>query len=387
MAGFLVEFVSHFRGAAVDRQHSFALNFYAGFNSGIYDAETTTPLLKRHAMRDAYRNLKGPEKAAIMILTLGEEHAAKLFEMMGDDEIRDISQAMANLGKIQSESVERLILEFAEHLGSSKNSLVGNYDSTERLLLKSGMPKERVNQILEEIRGPAGRTIWDKLGNVSEKLLANYLKNEYPQTVALVLSKLSSENAARVLSLLPEHFANEVMMRVLRLEAVPKDVLEVVEKTLRTEFMSNVARASRRDTHEQMAEIFNNFDTSTCNRFLQALDDRSRESAERVRQLMFTFDDLVRVEPRDMPILMRAVNRKTLVLALKAAREPTLRHFIQAMSERAARILRDEIDAIGPQRMRDVEEARAEIVNIAKELASKEEIKIASENDSEDIIY
>src|SRR5690606_34067034 len=113
---------------------------------------------------------------------------------------------------------------------------------------------EKVGQIMEEIRGPAGRTMWDKLGNVSEQVLATYLKNEYPQTVAVVLSKVKPDHAARVLAILPENFAMEVVMRMLRMETVQKEVLEDVEKTLRNEFMSNLARTQRRDAHEMMAD-------------------------------------------------------------------------------------------------------------------------------------
>ena len=130
------------------------------------------------------------------------------------------------------------------------------------------LPRERVAQIMEEIRGPAGRTMWDKLGNVHEAVLANYLKNEYPQTVAVVLSKVRPDHAARVLALLPDSFAMEVVMRMLRMESVQKDVLDGVERTLRAEFMSNLARSTRRDAHEMMAEIFNNLDRQAETRFL-----------------------------------------------------------------------------------------------------------------------
>src|SRR5262249_40738520 len=226
---------------------------------------------------------------AILMLSLGEEHAARLFELMDDEEIKEISQTMSNLGTISSNLVERLFVEFAEQF-SQGGSLVGTMDSTERLLAKV-LDKERVDHIMEDIRGPAGRTMWDKLANVSEQVLANYLKNEYPQTVAVVLSKIKPDHSARVLAQLPEAFAMEVVMRMLRMEPVQKEVLEDVERTLRTEFMSNLARTSRRDAHEMMAEIFNNFDRSTEGRFMSPLEERSRDAAEKIKALMFTFDD------------------------------------------------------------------------------------------------
>ena len=179
-------------------------------------------------VREDFRTLAGPEKAAILMLAIGEEHAAKLFALMDDEEIKEISQTMANLGTVSSSLVERLFIDFSEQI-SATGSLVGSYESTERLLNKV-LTKDRVNNIMEEIRGPAGRTMWDKLGNVNEVVLANYLKNEYPQTVAVVLSKVKADHAARVLAQLPEGFAMEVVMRMLRMEAVNKDVLDDVEQ-------------------------------------------------------------------------------------------------------------------------------------------------------------
>src|SRR5438477_8673685 len=245
-------------------------------------------------VREDYRALSGPEKAAMLLMSLGEEHASKLFALMSDDEIKEISQVMSNLGTVSSNVVERLFVEFAEQI-SSTGSLTGTFDSTERLL-KKVLGKDRVNNIMEEIRGPAGRTMWDKLGNVNEVVLANYLKNEYPQTVAVVLSKIKSEHAARVLAQLPESFAMEVVMRMLRMEAVQKEVLDDVESTLRNEFFSSLARTNRRDSHELIAEIFNSLDRNTENRFITALEERNRDSAERIKALMFTFEDLAKLD-------------------------------------------------------------------------------------------
>ncbi|MBX9635882.1 MAG: flagellar motor switch protein FliG, partial [Magnetospirillum sp.] len=178
-------------------------------------------------MKEDYRSLTGPQKAAMLMLSLGEEHSTKLFSLMDDEEIKELSQIMANLGTVSANLIERLFVEFADQL-SSTGSLVGSMESTERLLMKS-LPKDRVSTIMEEIRGPAGRTMWDKLGNVNEAVLANYLKNEYPQTVAVVMAKIKADHGARVLSLLPENFAMEVIMRMLRMEAVQKEVLDGVE--------------------------------------------------------------------------------------------------------------------------------------------------------------
>jgi flagellar motor switch protein FliG len=319
--------------------------------------------------RDDFRGLEGPQKAAILMLSIGEENAMRLFSMLDDDEIKELSQAMANLGKVDADMVERLFLEFTEGV-SQTGSLTGSYESTERLLLRA-MPKDRVDTIMEEIRGPAGRTMWDKLGNVSEEVLATYLKNEYPQTVAVVLSKIRSDHAARVLELLPEDFALEVVMRMLRMEVVQKEVLEGVEKTLRTEFMSNLARTNRRDAHEMMAEIFNNLDRQNEDRFLSALESRNRDAAERIKALMFTFEDLKKLDPTAVQTVIRAIDKDKLAVALKGASEELRDLFFSNMSERAAKLLREDIEAMGPVRLKDVDECQMYLVTTAKDLAAK----------------
>jgi flagellar motor switch protein FliG len=331
-----------------------------------------------------YRTLSGSQKAAILMLALGEEQSSRLFGLMQDDEIREISAAIAGLGPVSAEIVERLCREFTESLGSS-GMIVGSYETIERMLGKS-LARDRVGQIMEEIRGPAGRTMWDKLGNVNEAVLANYLKNEYPQTVAVVLSRVRPEHAARVLALLPESFSIEVVMRMLRMESVQKDVLDGVERTLRAEFMSNLARSTRQDPHEMMAEIFNSLDRQSETRFLTALEERHHESAERVKALMFTFDDLQRLTPQAMQALLRAVPKDRLPLALKGASEAVRTIFFKNLSERAGKILREEIEALGPVRLRDVDEAQATVVATAKELAQQGEIELGNGKD-EEMVY
>ncbi len=241
--------------------------------------------------------------------------------------------------------------------------------------------------IMEEIRGPAGRTMWDKLGNVNETVLANYLKNEYPQTVAVVLAKIKADHASRVLALLPENFAMEVIMRMLRMEAVQKEVLDGVEKTLRTEFMSNLARTARRDAHELMADIFNNLDRNAENRFMSALEERNRESAERIKQLMFTFEDLIRIDMAGIQTLLRSVEKDKLGLALKGASDTIKELFFKNMSERAGKMMREDMDALGPVRLRDVDQAQSTIVALAKELAASGQIVISEGREEDELVY
>jgi flagellar motor switch protein FliG len=338
---------------------------------------------KKPGVEDA-RKLTGPEKAAVILLALGEDHTA-LWQSLDEEEIKEISQAMASLGTVQSSVVEELLIDFVSGMSGS-GALMGSYDQTQRLLA-AFMPSDRVEALMEEIRGPAGRTMWDKLGNVNEAVLANYLKNEYPQTVAVVLSKVKSDHASRVLTALPEDFALECVQRMLRMEPVQREILDKIEQTLRTEFMSNLARTSKRDSHEAMAEIFNSFDRQTEARFLGALEERNREAAERIRALMFVFEDLGKLDPGGIQTLLRAVEKDQLALALKGASDTLRELFFSNMSERASKIMREDMEAMGPVRLKDVDAAQMIMVQAAKDLAAKGEIMLVGQSGDDELIY
>ena len=285
---------------------------------------------------DDYNLLSGQQKAAILMMSLDEEKSAAIFALMDDEEIKELSVIMANLGKVNSNVVEQM---------------------------------------------------WDKLGNVNEHVLANYLKNEYPQTIAVILSKIKPEHAAKVIALLPENFAMEIVMRMLRMDSVQKEVLDGLEQTLRKEFMSNLSKSTRRDSHELIADIFNSLDRGTETRFMDALEDRNPESAERVKSLMFTFEDLVRVDSQGIQILLRNIDKDKLAIALKGASETIKELFFNNMSSRAGKIIKEDMEAMGPVRLRDVEEAQLYIVNTTKELSNSGEIVISEGKDSDEMVY
>jgi flagellar motor switch protein FliG len=342
-----------------------------------------TVVRKRQTIDDPKR-LSGPERAAVVLLALGEDHR-ELWEQLDEEEIKEISQAMSSLGTVSANVVEALLVEFVSGM-SGTGAIMGSFEQTQRLL-SSFMPADRVDALMEELRGPAGRTMWDKLGNVNEAVLANYLKNEYPQTVAVVLSKIKGEHAARVLSALPEDFALECVQRMLRMEPVQREILDKIEQTLRTEFMSNLARTSKRDSHEMMADIFNNFDRQTESRFITALEERSRESAERIRALMFVFEDLSKLDPGGVQTLLRAVDKDSLALALKGSSDSLRELFFSNMSERAAKIMREDMESMGPVRLKDVDQAQMAMVQVAKDLAAKGEIMLAGAGGDDELIY
>ena len=332
-------------------------------------------------VKDDFRNLSGMQKAACFMLSIGSQNAALLFEKMDNEEVRELSNAMSNLGNISAGVLEQLFIEFADQL-SGTGGLVGSHLAAEQLLM-GALPEDRGKEIIESMQGPAGRTMWDKLGNVNEAVLANYLKNEYPQTVAVILSKLKVDQASRVLSVLPENFSIEVIMRMLGMEVVQKDIVDHVARTLRNEFMTSLATTARQDPHELMADIFNNLDRNAGDRFMTALEERNRESAERIRALMFTFDDLAGVDPQGIQVLLRQVEKDQLALALKGSSDELKELFFANMSERAGKMMKEDMDAMGAVRLTDVDEAQASVVGVAKALSDAGEIIIASGTDDE----
>jgi flagellar motor switch protein FliG len=332
------------------------------------------------------RPLNGIERAAVMLLSLGEEHGSDVWKLLDEDEVRELSVAIARLGVIDSNVVDTLLVDFVGQL-SGNGGLLGNTSATERLLTQF-LPSDRVGSIMEEIRGPAGRNMWEKLSNVQEDVLANYLKNEYPQTIAVVMSKIRAEQAARVLAVLPEPLSLDVINRMIKMESVQKDVLERVEQTLRTEFMSTLSQTSKRDPYAPIAEIFNFFDRQTESRFFAAMETAEKESAERIKTLMFTFDDLVKLDSGAIQTILRKIDKGKLTIALKGATESVREYFLKNMSQRAAKMMTDDLQNMGPVRLREVDEAQALMISTAKDLADKGEIVIVKGGNSEDeLVY
>ncbi len=328
---------------------------------------------------------EGPRKAAILFLAVGEERAANLFSHMDDYEIRDISREMASLQKVSGEEMEEVLAQFTESVGAG-SGLVGGWNTTERFL-KSFLKEDRVSELMEEMRGPAGRTMWEKLTNVDAEVLANYLMNEYPQTVAVILSKIKPQHAAEVFSYLPEDITLEVMQRILVMDHVPREILSAVEESLRSEFMRNLAQKQGGDHYELMADIFNNFDRANETKFMEMIEGWNAEDAEKIRALMFTFEDISKTNDRGLQaILSNVPEKEILALALKGASDELRERMLGNMSERAAKILQEDMENMGPVKIKDVDQAQMKIVTVAKELADKGEIVFIEEGGGDEFI-
>lgn len=333
--------------------------------------------------------LTGKQKAAILMLAIGQERSSAILKSLQEHEVRDISVAMSSLGAVKAEVVEAVCNEFSRSV-EVPEGLVGSYETTEEYLRRA-LPAEMVEQIMEDIRGPSGRSVWAKMGNMPETALANYLRNEQPQTVAVILSYIAPAHVARVLTLFPEEFATDIIVRMLHMTPVSREVLESLETTLRRELITAFGRSTKRDSYAFVAEVYNNFDRKTEATLTEQLGTRSIEDMEKVNKLKFTFDDLKRLTPDDMMTVVAAINRdgdmkSKLPLALKGANPNIRKLFFDCMSKRSAGILTDEISGLGAVRMRDAETAQMELINYIKELANDGEVDLSPGGADDEII-
>nr|WP_246102097.1 flagellar motor switch protein FliG [Methylobacterium terricola] len=343
------------------------------------------PLARPTAGAAGYAEMPGTQRAAALLLLLGDEDGAPIWRMLEEDEIKKVSHAMVQLGSLEADVVEHLIIDFVSRLSAS-GGITSSFERTETLLLKI-FPPEQVAVIMAEVKGASGRRVWASLTQIDPEILASFLRSEYPQTVAVILSRVRSDYAAKVLTILPEDFAIDVLNRMLRMETVQKEALRHIEEILRVEFVSTIAQTTRRDAHELLADVFNAFDRQTEIRFLAALDQANRGSAKKIRQLMFTFDDLMKLDAGSVQTLMRSVDRDVLARALKGASDPVRAFFFANMSSRAAKNMQDEMGSLGPIRLKEVDEAQSKMTDLAKDLAEKGEIMIAKNSAEEELVY
>ena len=327
--------------------------------------------------------LPGPVRAAILLLALGERDGAPIWQALTDPEVRTVAMIMAHLGSVSKVALLKTAAEFVQQVSAS--DFAGNPAITEKLLL-STLPRNRAKGIIEEIKVPTSPDLWDRLAYIRPEQLSVFLKNEYPQTAAVVLSYLRSEQAARVLARLPTDFATDVVDRMLRLEGISPEVMEGIEEMLKSEFVTGDLPGSRGDPIEKVAHIFNSFEPKTEGRFLAALDSVNRNASQKLRALMFLFEDLGKIDQNSAQVLMRAVERDVLMKALKGATTGMREFFLALMSQRAQKSFMDDMETMGPIRLRDVDEAQRAIINLAKDLAAKGEILLGSNSSDDEMI-
>lgn len=315
----------------------------------------------------------GP-KAAIVVMTLGEEIAAQVLKFMGPKEIKKLSTYIATLGDVDQDVIDGVIHDFQAALIQGGVLMPGS-GSFLKGAIKGALGDDEGGRLLEEIQ--AETSSLDVLDDVDSRTLASILQKEHPQTIALVMSHTEVQKAAEVVALLPEELQLEVMYRIARLDAVSSDILQEVEAALLNEIRGMTGLGSQVSGGVQLvADILNQIDKATESRILENIDDMNPEMAEEIRELMFVFEDLLKIDDRGMQSLLKEVENDMLVMALKTANESIKDKVFRNISQRAAERIREDLDNMGPVRLSDVEKAQSEIVRVALKLEEEGRIQI-----------
>jgi flagellar motor switch protein FliG len=325
--------------------------------------------------------LKGPERVATLLFAMGKPAASRILKHFSEEEIRLVTKSAAQLGPVSPTQIEQLVEEFASNFSDGAD-LVGGAAHIEKLLTGILSP-EQIANIMSEVVGSANKSIWERISTVSESAIASYLMKEHPQTAALILSKVKPSCAAKVMTQLPQPLRNNLMRRMLSMKPIVDETMKNIEKTLHEDFMANFSKNAGSDTHAKIADIINKMERDHMEDVLSSLSSVRPKSAEILRGLLFTFDDIVKLTPRDRTTLFDQVPPDRVVLALKGTNDEFRKVVLSALSSRVRRMIEHELNSKEPSAHRDIAEARRTITDLALEMAGRGEIIINSETEDE----
>lgn len=318
----------------------------------------------------------GPQKTAVLFLALGEKFTSEAFKRMDRTEIGLVTKAMMTIETIDKEQVETVLREFNDSLQYGRDMLVGGAESVRRLLSKS-LDSDTAKYILDSLELEAGPAPFQDLSNVSPRILAQILRNEHPQTLALILGHLNPDQAAEVIQNLPSGLRAEVLLRLARLEAVPEEMLHEVDRVLQNQLIAMGGKEGRKvGGVPAVAEILNSVDRATEEEVMAEIEENSTSMADEIRNLMFVFEDIKVLDDRALREILKEISNEELTLALKGASEDLRDKFFRNLSERAASMIREDLEIMGPVRLADVEGAQQNVVKSVRRLESEGRIAI-----------
>lgn len=323
----------------------------------------------------------GPQQAAIILLALGEELATEIFKYMSEYEIKRIGSAMSRLGRIPNESIEEIIMQFYGLLVSNEKQYVGTSDYTKKLI-SGAFSGQEADELISDL-SLENTTSLESVDLIESKTLAAFLRNEHPQTIALILAHLTPKKFGEILKNLPDYMHTDLLMRVAKIESVSPEIIEEIDDVLRHE-MQRVGSisSSKMGGIESVAEMLNLIDKNTEEKTLDKLEEKDPDLAEQIRKLMFVFDDLIKIDDKGIQTLLREVKPNQLQVALKASSEPVKELIFKNMSKRAGEDLKDQLENAPPVKLSDVEAAQYEIVQIARRLSEEGKIIISTGENS-----
>ncbi len=321
--------------------------------------------------------LSGAEKIAILLLALGDKFTSEVFKRMERAEITEVSKAIMNLDAVPKETVEEVLREFHHAMVSGQDILAGGESAVKRILLKH-LDTDTAKYIIDELDLELGPTPFRELGNVSPRILAQILRNEHPQTLALILGHMPPEQAAVLLTSLPSGGRTEVLMRLANLEPVPDDMIVEVDKVLQSQLIAMGGKEGKKvGGVPAVAEILNSVDRATEEEVLSEIEEESAQMAEDIRNLMFVFEDIKSLDSRAIREMLKEISNDDLILALKGASPDLQELFYTNMSERAATMIKEDLEIMGPTKLADVEAAQQNIVKTVRRLEAEGRIAIS----------
>jgi flagellar motor switch protein FliG len=324
--------------------------------------------------------LTGPEKAAVLLISLGDELASDVLKNLDDKDIQLIGNYMTRAASVSSDSIDSVSEEFYREASSGEGGLVAGGRDYVKKVLEKALEPWKVQELMERMaftgEEESGGGL-DAIRILDAKTIANFMRNEHPQTCAIILAHLDPSHAAAVLKELPEKFQSEVALRMAVLERIPPGVIKELDEALAAEFRSaGAVEVSKIGGVGSVAEILNQMDHATEARIISEIEGGNPELAEEIRKLMFVFEDLIKVDDRGMQTILKDVSSQDLLIAIKTASEPLKAKIFANMSERAATMMKEDLEAMGPQRLSEVEKAQQNILKIAKKLEEEGKVVI-----------
>lgn len=330
---------------------------------------------------DGEETLLGPQRAAILLMTLGEEKAAEIIKHMEPDEVQALGSAMNSLSSVTQKGISSVLDTFMEQLGNQSSLSIGSMDFL-RSSLVTALGRDKANNIISQVLIDSEPKGLESLKWMDSRAIVNVVYNEHPQIIAIVLAYLTREKAGAVLDMLPDQVQTDVMVRVASLDTVHPAALEELDTIIKRRFQEEPdVIVSGIGGIKVAAEILNSVSSSTESRVFEALQELNDDMSEKIQDSMFVFENLLALEDRGMQLLLREIPQEKLVKALKGASLEIRAKVLRNVSQSAAELMRDDLEAMGPIRLRDVEEVQKEIMAIAQRLAEEGQIALGTKGD------
>jgi len=331
--------------------------------------------------RNAKKDLSGEEKAAILLFALGPEAAAPIVQSLDDRTLTRLSRRMSELGKVEAETLNKVLSEYLD-IHESDDPMYHSDRTNVNDLLNYAIEQERAHQILENLDRPRTLTVWEKLSRIAPAVIKSYIESEHPQTIAFILGNIDTSVSSQVIALLDEDIQMSVVMRMSKLESVPQELVRDIEETLEKELSEATGESGISfDGMVSVVEILKSLDKDVSKPLLEKLEQKDEELFSQVDKLLLVFEDLLELSDKDIQTVLKHVSSDELVKALKGAPDELAERFFANMSQRAAEIMREDMQVMGPLKLAEVEESQQSILRVIRKLDEDGSIVLTAADD------